>query len=256
MKKHRFTIVISTHNRPLLLRRAILSLAAQTYQDFFVIIVDDAGAFLPPYQELKQLDGRFAFLIAPSFQGPGESRDMAVKIANSDYVMFLDDDDTYQPDHLKNIAQQIDQSKSSIYFTNFTVVNEERSDAVQPQTLSQQSISIGHATKEDIYVLNRIPNCCLIYPLDAVRSIQHDYAMKVYEDWDYLLQCLEKHDLQHLDMDTVNIHKCEPKDESNFRRGNMNNEHIYATTAMLHQRYEAPNARVMQARDALMSPQP
>jgi glycosyltransferase involved in cell wall biosynthesis len=255
MNKHRFTIVISTHNRPVLLRRTLLSLAAQTFQDFFVIIVDDAGSFLPPYQELQQLEGRFAYVIAPSFQGPGESRDMAVKIANSDYVMFLDDDDTYQPDHLENINRQVDPTSTNIYFTNFTVVNEERSDVAQPDTISQQSISISNATKEDIYVLNRIPNCCLVYPQEAISALQHDYSMKVYEDWDYLLQCMATHDLQHLSIDTVNIHKCEPKNENNFRRGNMNNEHIYTTTAMLHQRYAAPNERVTQARDALMSPQ-
>ena len=255
MRKHRFTIVISTHNRPVLLRRTILSLAAQTFKDFFVIIVDDAGSFLPPYQELKNLDDRYAYLIGPSFQGPGESRDMAVKIANSDYVLFLDDDDTYQPDHLQKITQKIDDKAAKIYFTDFTVVNEERSDITPPLFISHQSITIADATKDDIYVLNRIPNCCLVYPLKAIRSMTHDYDMKVYEDWDYLLQCLKKYDLQHLTIDSVNIHKCEPKDENNFRRGNMNNEFIYETTAMLHQRYAAPSKRVTKARHALMSPE-
>ena len=255
MRKHRFTIIIATHNRPVLLRRTILALATQTFKDFFVIIVDDTGSFLPPYQELKNLEDRYAYLIAPAFQGPGESRDMAVKMANSDYVLFLDDDDTYRPNHLHRIAEKIDNSATNIYFTDFTVINEERSEIAPPQFISHQSITISDATKDDIYVLNRIPNCCLVYPLKAIRTIQHDYDMKVYEDWDYLLQCLKKYDLEHLPIDSVNIHKCEPKDTNNFRRGNMNNEFIFETTAMLHQRYAAPNKRVTQARIALMSPE-
>lgn len=254
MNKHRFTIVVSTHNRPVLLRRTLMSLAAQTYKDFFVIVVDDTGSYLPPYQELKNLDDRYAYLVAPRFQGPGESRDMAVKIANSDFVMFLDDDDTYQPNHLERIAQAIGDQGERIHFTDFTVVNEERNDHGLPQVISQQSITISNASKDDIYVLNRIPNCCLVYPHQALLPIQHDYTMKVYEDWDYLLQCLKTYDLQHLAIDSVNIHKCEPTDQSNYRRGNMNNEFIYETTAVLHERYAAPNQRVREARHALMSP--
>lgn len=47
MSQALFTVVVPTHNRPLLLQRAITSLANQTFQDFFLVIVDDAGSYLP-----------------------------------------------------------------------------------------------------------------------------------------------------------------------------------------------------------------
>jgi len=251
MRKYRFTIVIATHNRPLLLQRALQSLAAQTIQDFFVIVVDDAAGFLPPYAELKQLDGRYAYLMTPSLQGPGESRDLAVKLAYSDYVMFLDDDDSYQPHHLQNIAQRIDGKEEKIYFTNFTVVNEERHPTEWPKRIATQSMSIATTKKEDIYVRNRIPNCSLIYPLRCLQGIQHDYTMTVYEDWDYLLQCLEKFELQHIDTNTVNIHKCKPTNDSNQRRGNRGSHLALEATQRVHARYPAPSAATVQARAAL-----
>ncbi|PUE56592.1 hypothetical protein B9Z36_09850 [Limnohabitans sp. Rim8] len=251
MRKHRFTIVIATHKRPLLLQRALLSLTAQTYKDFFVIIVDDAASFLPPYPELKKLNGQYAYMIAPNLQGPGESRDMAVKLASSDYVMFLDDDDSYQPNHLQNIANQIQGREEKIYFTNFTVVNENRQADAWPEKISEQSMSIATAKKEEIFVRNRIPNCSLIYPLNCIQGITHDYTMTVYEDWDYLLQCLQKSELQHITTDTVNIHKCKPTDHSNLRRGNRGSHLALEATQRVHARYPAPSTAVAQARAEL-----
>jgi glycosyltransferase involved in cell wall biosynthesis len=253
MRKYRFTIAVATHNRPLLLQRALSSLVAQTFQDFFVIIVDDAASFLPPYPELKKLDGRYAYLMAPSLQGPGESRDAAVKLAPSDYVMFLDDDDSYQPDHLQNIAQCIHGQSEKIYFTNFTVVNEERQTHSWPKTIAEQKMSVATVKKEDIYVRNRIPNCCLIYPLQCLQGLMHDYTMTVYEDWDYLLQCLEKFELAHVDTDTVNIHKCKPINDSNQRRGNRGSHLALEATLRVHASYPSPSAAVTQARAALFN---
>ncbi len=254
MKKHRFTIAIATHKRPLLLQRALRSLVAQTFQDFFVIIVDDAAEFLPPYPELKQLDGRYAYLIAPTLQGPGESRDMAVKLANSDYVLFLDDDDTYQPEHLHNVAQLIEGKSEKIYFTDFTVIHEERQSNSLPQHISEQRMSVAAADKAHIYVRNRIPNCCLVYPLAGIRDKTHDHTMVVYEDWDYLLQCLAQLELEHISTDTVNIHKCKPTNESNQRRGNQGSHLALQATLRVHERYPAPTPAIAQARIALFQP--
>lgn len=254
MKHHRFTVVIATHKRPLLLQRALRSLVAQTFQDFFVIIVDDAAEFLPPFPELKQLQGRYAYLIAPSLQGPGESRDMAIKLAQSDYVLFLDDDDTYQPQHLHHVAQLIEGKADKVYFTDFTVIHEDRQPNALPQTLSEQRMSVSAASKAHIFVRNRIPNCCLVYPLAGIRGKTHDTSLVVYEDWDYLLQCLAELELEHISTDTVNIHKCKPTSESNQRRGNQGSHLALQATLRVHARHPAPTPAVAQARVALFQP--
>jgi glycosyltransferase involved in cell wall biosynthesis len=254
MKQHRFTIVIATHKRPLLLQRALRSLVAQTFQDFFVIVVDDAADFLPPYPELKQLQERYAYLMAPSLQGPGESRDMAVKLAQSDYVLFLDDDDTYQPEHLQNVAQLIEGKTEKIYFTDFTVIDEERQPNTLPQAISEQRMSVSAADKSHLFVRNRIPNCCLVYPLAGIRGKAHDTTLLVYEDWDYLLQCLAQLELEHINTDTVNIHKCKPTSESNQRRGNQGSHLALQATLRVHARHPAPTPAVAQARFALFQP--
>jgi GT2 family glycosyltransferase len=58
-----FTIIIPTHDRPQLLKRTLESLIAQTCQDFKVVMVSDTPGYLPPYQELSQLDKRFDYVL-------------------------------------------------------------------------------------------------------------------------------------------------------------------------------------------------
>ena len=58
-----FTIIIPTHSRPILLRRALQSLAAQTYKHFQVIIVDDDAAYVPPFESFRALEGRYTYVI-------------------------------------------------------------------------------------------------------------------------------------------------------------------------------------------------
>jgi glycosyltransferase involved in cell wall biosynthesis len=251
MSQALFTVVVPTHNRPLLLQRAITSLANQTFQDFFLVIVDDAGSYLPPYEALKSLQNRYAYVIYPSLKGPSQSRDLGVQMAESDFVLFLDDDDTYQPNHLEMIAKKIDRSSQKIHFTNFTIINEERNTSTTPTTISTQSYSIADVTRDDIYVLNRIPNCCLVFPSSVVKSVEHDSTLKVYEDWDYLLHCLEGHELAHLDIASVNIHKCEAVNDSNLRRGNRGSHLAREATEILHQRYKSPNSSIESARKRL-----
>lgn len=251
MSQPLFTIVIPTHNRPLLLQRAIASLTKQTYQNFFVVIVDDAGSYLPPYEVLTSIHDKYAYVICPNLKGPSQSRDLGVQMATSDFVLFLDDDDTYQPQHLEMIAKKIEAGSKNIHFTDFTIVNEERSDAGLPKQLSVQSYSIQDVSKDDIYVLNRIPNCCLVFPTSVVKAAQHDSDLQVYEDWDYLLRCLEGHALSHLDIATVNIHKCEAVNESNLRRGNRGSNLAREATEILHQRYPSPAPNIEAARKRL-----
>ena len=111
-----FTVIVTAHDRPQLLRRALWSLSAQTWSDLKVIVVSDNATYLPPYQELAALDGRFTYVIRSGEAGPGASRDAGVALAESPYLMFLDDDDTIEPQHLELMAQAIGESTPDLLY--------------------------------------------------------------------------------------------------------------------------------------------
>ena len=247
-----FTIIIPTHDRPHLLHRTLQSVARQSFQDYTVIVVSDSANYLPPYSDLKDIQGRYSFVVHNHGAGPGCSRDMGIDLAQTPYVMFLDDDDTIEPDHLANLAGLMDRAKGTIGFCNFKVLEEERSE-MPPRFLSVRDIDISGVRRRDVFILNRIPNSCLIYPVDVVKGRRFDSSIILYEDWDFLLDCLKDRELTYLPTQSVVIHKSYAPGPDNARRGNSSNEHLLQVTLELYRRHPAPDLETRQARQALFA---
>lgn len=249
-----FTIIIATHDRPLLLKRTLTSLISQTCQDFKVIIVSDTAGFLPPYQELIQLDKRFDFLIRRSGPaGPAASRNAGLALAESEYILFLDDDDSYLPTHLELLKARLLQDRPELLCHDFRVQNEDRT--VYPPTLlgPAQPISIAAVSADSLFVLNRVPNSCVAYRRDVLTGLRHDTQMIIYEDWDFLLAALHGRRLVHFATDGVVIHKSEATAPENMRRGNTRDDKIVEVMLDIYRRRPAPNMATRLQRQSLMA---
>ena len=249
-----FTIIIPTHDRPLLLKRTLESLIAQTCQDFKVVIVSDTAGYLPPYQELSQLDKRFDFVLrCTGTPGPAASRNVGLAIADSEYILFLDDDDTYRPDHLARLKERLLRDKPELLFCNFQVQNEDRT--VYPPTLlgAAQPISIADVTFDSVFVRNRIPNSCVAYRSDVLQGVRNETDLIIYEDWDFLMAALAGRSLAHFATDGVVIHKSQATAPENMRRGNTRDDKIVEVMLQLYRRHAAPNMESRLARQALMA---
>jgi glycosyltransferase involved in cell wall biosynthesis len=249
-----FTIIIPTHDRPLLLKRTLDSLIAQTCQDFKVVIVSDTAGYLPPYQELHQLTGRFDYVLRCSgVPGPAASRNLGLAIADGQYILFLDDDDTYRPDHLAKIKARLEQDRPALLFHDFQIQNEDRTVFPPAVLPGGQKVSIADVTFDSVYVRNRIPNSCMAYRRDVLRGLQHETGLIIYEDWDFLLSAMQGRQLVYFDTDGVVIHKSAATAPENMRRGNSRDDQILAVMLHLYRKHPAPDPRTRQARQALMA---
>jgi glycosyltransferase involved in cell wall biosynthesis len=92
------TTVIPTYRRPVELVAAIESALAQTVRDHTVIVVDD-GAGLP--ERLPDDPRLIAVSLSRNSGVLGVVRNVGIRLADSDFVAFLDDDNTWEPDHLE-----------------------------------------------------------------------------------------------------------------------------------------------------------
>jgi len=124
------SVVTATRNRVALLRQALLSIAAQDFQDYEAIIVDDGSdqEFQEQYDSLlRELPSQFKLHRArPAGQlgtGPGAARNVGIRVAQGEYVAFLDDDDVWlQTDHLAVAAESLRKRNADFFFSNMQAV--------------------------------------------------------------------------------------------------------------------------------------
>lgn len=91
------TTVIPTYRRPDGLAAAVRSALGQTVRDHHVIVVDDGGG-LP---ELPKDPRLVAVSLARNTHVLGVVRNVGIRLADSPFVAFLDDDNTWEPNHLE-----------------------------------------------------------------------------------------------------------------------------------------------------------
>jgi glycosyltransferase involved in cell wall biosynthesis len=99
-----FSIVIPVYNRSALLRRAINSVINQTYQNFELIIADDASE-----EDIKEVvssfnDQRIKYVRSPENKGNAAARNAGVRASSNELIAFLDSDDSYENDYLEKIS--------------------------------------------------------------------------------------------------------------------------------------------------------
>ena len=121
-----FSIVVPTRNRPGMLRRALQSIAAQSFTDYEAIVVDDGSGSenVAALRELgKELGARFVLLerdAAEPRHGPNVARNAGIARARGEWVAFLDDDDYWcDPAHLEQANRCLSQRPGiDLYLAN------------------------------------------------------------------------------------------------------------------------------------------
>ena len=105
------SVVIPTYNRGDLIGETIQSLQDQDFEDFEVIIVDDGSTddTKDVCEELVYVDSRFAYVAEDKKnRGPSYCRNKGYRMAQGEYLIFLDSDDLFLPGALKNRVKLMD----------------------------------------------------------------------------------------------------------------------------------------------------
>jgi glycosyltransferase involved in cell wall biosynthesis len=110
-----FTIVLPTRDRPLMLRRALASVLAQSGPEVEVIVVDDASS-RPAESSITDLlgDPRVRVIRLEVNGGASRARNVGVDAAQGHYLVFLDDDDELAPGFLEQVEARFQSSENRV----------------------------------------------------------------------------------------------------------------------------------------------
>ena len=127
MTKPKISVIIPTHNRAELLRKAIASVLNQTFKDFELIIVDEASTDNTEeiVKEFMKEDDRIRYLrYELNSKKPSIARNRGIAVAKGEYLAFLDDDDVWLSRKLEMQIELAEQQDLDLVGCNYLLVNE------------------------------------------------------------------------------------------------------------------------------------
>jgi glycosyltransferase involved in cell wall biosynthesis len=100
----RVSVIIPAHNAEPFLPETLSSVEAQTYDDWEVVVADDASTDRTA-EVVESFGGRFRVVRSEVNQGPAAARNLALSETRCELVAFLDADDLWLPTYLGRMVE-------------------------------------------------------------------------------------------------------------------------------------------------------
>ncbi|GGM59873.1 hypothetical protein GCM10012275_33730 [Longimycelium tulufanense] len=169
-------VVIPTFRRPEQLSEAVRSALAQTVTDLAVIVVDDGGGMVGLLPE----DPRITVLsLSRNYGSCGLVRNVGIRLSRSPFVAFLDDDNTWRPNHLEEALTAMPDGPGLVY----TGVKRSRRDGSIVDILGRPFDRRQHAHLPWIDISSIVVRRCPKVRFDPARRPNDVYAR---EDWEFV----------------------------------------------------------------------
>ena len=123
----RVSIVIPVYNSEAYLAETLESVAAQTYTDIEVILVDDGSTDKSGQicEEMAERDARFRYYRVEN-GGPSTARNIGISYATGEYIGFCDSDDLIDPSMYQTMVAYMEQHSADIVFCDIYSERDQR----------------------------------------------------------------------------------------------------------------------------------
>lgn len=200
----RISVVVRTRDRPRLLAEALASLAAGSYRNAEVVLVNDGGE-PPPVPEGYPLALRRVDLAEN--RGRAAAAQAGVEAADGDWIAFLDDDDLAAPEHLATLAELAGAAGVRVAYTDAAVAvyelagrDETAPEAAGGWVCRERRLPYSRDFDPDRLLLdNYIPFNTLAIERSLFAEVgAFDDDFPFFEDWDYLIRLAAVTPFHHL----------------------------------------------------------
>ncbi len=179
------SVIIPNYNRADCLERCLDSLAAQTFNDFEVLICDD-GSTDNSEEVVNRYVGKLnlKFETAPNFGGPARPRNLGVVSSRAPYIAFLDSDDWWAPNKLFNSISILDAGADLVYHDLYIVRSKNQTKYKHKIRSSHPQIPMFHSM---LCTGFSIPNSSVVVRkkiLEKINGITEDKDLISVEDYD------------------------------------------------------------------------
>lgn len=201
------SIVVTSYNYEKYLKDTINSIINQTYQNWEMIVVDDAStdSSVEIIQEFTQKDDRIMLIRNEQNLGLAKSLQKGVNAASGEWIAFLESDDMYAPDNLEKKAEIISQYPDiALIFNDVELFGNTKTLKLKQENCEKEHEKL----KDKIYPTNIFYDLCVtnkILTFSAVlvnktKLLNCDFNTPVDKllDWWLFLPLARKHDFYYI----------------------------------------------------------
>ena len=137
------SVIIPYYKKRNFVKECVVSIINQSYDNLEILIIyDDTN--LNDYeflQEISKLDKRIKIINNNKRLGAGLSRNKGIEQSSGKYIAFIDADDTWAPDKLKDQISFMKKNNYQISHTSYFIINEKKKIIAQRKARDLLSIN-------------------------------------------------------------------------------------------------------------------
>jgi glycosyltransferase involved in cell wall biosynthesis/radical SAM superfamily enzyme YgiQ (UPF0313 family) len=191
------SVIVPTHNRPEMLKEAIQSILDQTFQDFEIIVINDAGQDVSAViQEFNSQ--KIKYISHETNKGLAAARNTGISSATGKYIAYLDDDDIFYPNHLETLFTFLQNSGEKVAYTD-SVRAFQRIEGDRYVTYQKDTPYSYDFDYDRIYYENFIPVLCFMHEKNCFDVCgMFDETFSCLEDWELWLRMSQHFTMHHI----------------------------------------------------------
>lgn len=181
------SIITPTFNAEKYIRATIESVQNQSYQNWEMILVDDASTDQTLFiiKEFAENDNRIKLTELSKNSGNGFARNVALEKATGKYIAYLDADDLWFPMKLEKQITFLKTNNLPFTFSFYDCIDEEGNN------LNRRVEAPVNLTYNQLFFCNYVGNLTAIYDADFFGKITLEATQK-RQDWRLWLTILKK----------------------------------------------------------------
>ncbi|RJG42713.1 glycosyltransferase family 2 protein [Motilimonas pumila] len=206
------SVVTRTKNRPLLLQRVFECLLQQSFSCFEWVVVNDGGISAPVTEICHAAIAKgltVTCITHETSKGMEAASNVGVKAAMGEFIVILDDDDTWRPTFLEKMVSVLNANPFSVGVVSQSNKIVEEVSETQVTTLSDLPLNpdLKSISLADLTVQNQFQTNAFLYRKHFYEEVGgYNEDMPVLGDWDFNLRMVLLGEIVVLPAPLANYH--------------------------------------------------
>lgn len=187
----KISIIIPAYNVCKYLVKCVQSILSQTHIDTEIILIDDGSKDETP-QVCDKLSEEYPQVIVfhKTNGGVSSARNLGIKHATGDYIMFVDGDDWLDSTCLEDMLHLINMTKSDACSCNKYYKND--SPQIATSLCTRTALNAKEVIKKHLHYGFIASPWLTLWRRELVKDVLFNENIHTLEDWEYNFRCLTK----------------------------------------------------------------